>query len=325
MTSPSRSSGKVSAAKFGAIGFMAVALGCAALAAFLVSDLMRSKYTGSRVVPVVVAVNELKAGMPIAAEDLAVRDWPEEAVPKGSYATVEDLMRANEGTTPTVGILPGEPVVSSRLSNNTSGTGVASLIRPNMRAVSLQVEDSVGFTGLVYPGAYVDVIATIRDPMGRGPSSRIAVQNAKVLSLGMDADVATRSIRKQKADRLTGTPEQGATYVTLEVTPEEAEILAIARNEGTLDLALRNATDDQLVETFGATPNKFSAFAPDALAENMPEEFEPDDQSRKNQGKKKKKRGVRVKRQNRRIQIVASDDPDTEQPAPPKIETYNAN
>jgi pilus assembly protein CpaB len=322
MTSPSRSSGKASAAKFGAIGFMAVALGCAALAAFLVSDLMRSKYTGSKVVPVVVAANELKAGSPVLAEDLMVKDWPEEAVPPGSYATIEDLLKANEGTTPTVGILPGEPVVSSRLSNNTSGTGVASLIRQGMRAVSLQVEDSVGFTGLVYPGAYVDVIATIRDPMGRGPSSRIAVQNARVLSLGMDADVATRRIRKQKADRLTGTPEQGATYVTLEVTPDEAEILSIARNEGTLDLALRNAKDDQLVDTSGAIPSKFSAFAPDVIAENMPQAIEPDQDQGKT--KRKKKRGVRVKRKNRRIQIVASDDPDTPAPAP-KIETYNAN
>ncbi len=323
MTSPSRSSGKVSAAKFGAIGFMAVALGCAALAAFLVGDLMSSKYTGARVVPMVIAAHDLKAGTEISAEDLIVKDWPEDAAPKGSFATIEEVLAA--GTTPTVGILAGEPVVSSRLSNNTSGTGVASLIRPNMRAVSLQVADSVGFTGLVYPGAFVDVIATIRDPMGRGPSSRIAVQNARVLSLGMDADVATRSIRKQKADRLTGTPEQGATYVTLEVTPEEAEILAIARNEGTLDLALRNATDDQLVETFGATPMKFSAFAPDAIAENMPDELVAEDQSGKDSGKKKKKRGVRVKRHNRRVQIVANDEPDTAPPAPPKIETYNAN
>jgi pilus assembly protein CpaB len=323
MTSPSRSSGKVSAAKFGAIGFMAVALGCAALAAFLVSDLMRSKYTGSRVVPTVVAASDLKAGTPISAEDLIVKDWPEEAAPKGSFATVEEVLAA--GTIPTVGILAGEPVVSSRLSNNTSGTGVASLIRTGMRAVSLQVEDAVGFTGLVYPGAYVDVIATIRDPMGRGPSSRIAVQNAKVLSLGMDADVATRSIRKQKADRLTGTPEQGGTYVTIEVTPAEAEVLAIARNEGTLDLALRNATDDQVVETTGAIPTSFSAFAPDVIAENLPQELLPENQSGKDQGKKKKRRGVRVKRQNRRVQIVASDEPDTEPTAPPKIETYNAN
>jgi pilus assembly protein CpaB len=315
--SPDKSSAKVSVAKFGAIGFMAVALGCAALAAFLVGDMMSSSYTGTKVVPVVVAKTELRPGMPISAADLEVREWPETAISPGSYATVESLLEANQGTTPTVGILPGEPVVASRLSSTKSGTGIASLIRPSMRAIALQVHDSVGFTGLVYPGAFVDVIATIRDPQGRGPSSRIAVQNARVLSLGMDADVATRKVESQKADRLTGTPQQGGTYVTLEVTPDEAEILSIARNEGEIDIILRNSTDDEFVDTTGATPNKFSAFAEDAIEANLPQIAASD-------GPKKKK-PVKVRRKNRRIQIVAHDEKETPPKPVRKIETYNAN
>ncbi len=314
-------SAKISAAKFGAIGFMAVALGCAALAAFLVSNMMTSKYTGTRVVPVVVAKTQLHAGMPINATDFEVKEWPETSAPAGSYATVDALLEANKGATPTVGILPGEPVVSTRLSNAKSGTGIASLIRPNMRAISLHVEDSVGYTGLVYPGAFVDVIATIRDPMGRGPSSRIAVQNARVLSLGMDADVATRTIREQKADKLTGSQEHGGTFVTLEVTPDEAEILSMARNEGKIDLVLRNATDDEIVETPGATPVSFSAFA-EETAEEATELAAADPGKSKDKDKRKP---VRVKRHNRRIQIVAHDEKDVAPTPPRKIETYNAN
>lgn len=318
------STAKSSAAKAGAIGFMAVALGCAALAAYLVGNTMSSKYTGTRVVPLVVAKADLKAGSPIAAEDFLLREWPEDAVPAGAFHAVEDLMTAHEGATPTVGILAGEPIVAARLSSVSAGTGIASLIRPNMRAIALKVDDSVGFTGLVYPGAFVDIIATVRDPMGRGPSSRIAVQNARVLSLGMDADVATRTVRHSKADRLTGAPNEGGTFVTLEVTPEEAEVLSIARNEGQIDMVLRNASDDQLVETDGATPNKFSAFAPseDPLAEVAVAADTPS----------KKKDAVRVTRSRRQIQIVAHDEADrpgkSAGPAATttsRIETYNAN
>lgn len=313
-------SAKSSAAKVGAIGFMAVALGCAALAAYLVGNMMSSKYTGTRVVPLVVAKADLKAGAPITADDFIVREWPEDGIPAGAFHDIEQLMTAHEGATPTVGILAGEPIVAARLSSVSSGTGIASLIRPNMRAFALKVDDSVGFTGLVYPGAFVDIIATVRDPMGRGPSSRIAVQNARVLSLGMDADVATRQVRQSKADRLTGTQNDGGTFVTLEVTPEEAEVLSIARNEGQIDMVLRNASDDQLVETDGATPNKFSAFAPTES---------PETEVATADTRPSKKDSVRVTRSRRQIQIVAheeSDRPATARPsATSKIETYNAN
>jgi pilus assembly protein CpaB len=310
-------SAKVKAAKFGALGFLAVALGCAALAAFAVGDMMSSKYTGARVVPVVVATTDIGAGDPLRADMMTVRDWPEDAVPPGSFASAESLLEAHGGATFTVGILPGEPIVASRLAANQQGTGVASLIRPKMRAVALKVNDSIGYTGLVYPGAYVDVIATLRDPMGRGPSSRTAVQNARVLSVGMDADVATRKIDSQRADRLTGTPNQGGTYLTLEVTPHDAEIISIAREEGAIDIALRNANDEDIVETEGAVPVELGAFAGEAAeAEALAV------------AKAEAKPAGRLtrKRKKRRIQLVASDDNDTSSKpaASGRIQTYHA-
>lgn len=317
MSNPRITSPRSGAARFGALGFMAVALGCAAFAAYLVGNAMSASYTGTRVVPVVVAAGELSAGASLSRADVKVVEWPETAVPAGSFATVEELFAAHDGASPTVGILAGEPIVGKRLSGTNAGAGIAALVSPNMRAFALKVEDSVGFTGLVYPGAYVDVVATIRDPFGRGPSSRIAVQNARVLSLGMDADVATRRVREEHADRLTGSAQSGGTFVTLEVTPDEAEILSIARAEGTIDLILRNATDDAEVDTPGATPDRFSAFArvPDdgAVAAAEPAAPAP--------------RRIRLERRKRRIQIVASEERDspTQPRTSSKIETYNAN
>jgi pilus assembly protein CpaB len=320
MSAYSRRSATVSAARFGALGLGAVALGCAALAAFFVGKMLTAKgYTGERVRPVVVAAHDLSAAQPLSSTDLAVVDWPEGSVPAGAFETVEAVFDADARPVPSVGVLAGEPLVSSRLSSVATGTGIARLVRPNMRAVALKVDDSVGYTGLVYPGAYVDVIVTIRDPEGRGPSSRIGVQNARVLTVGADTDVATRRARERSTDKLTNTPDQGGTYVTLEVTPQEAEILSIARNEGKLDLALRNGTDEMEVETDGARPNEFSAFAagfdsarPPALAKRA--DPEPEQKSRRSKKK--------------RIQIVASDEadaPSTARKAPARIETHYAN
>jgi pilus assembly protein CpaB len=253
----------VGAVKFGALGLGAVALGCAAFAAYLVSDALASHgYTGSRVAPVVVAARGLNAAQSFARDDVKVVNWPEDSVPEGAFSSIDALFGdGSKPPTPAVGIVAGEPVVMSRLSTQKVGTGVARLVRPNMRAVALKVDDAVGRTGLVYPGALVDVVVTLRDPKGRGVSSRIAVQSAKVLTVGMDTDVATRRMPKDSTSPLpVNQPGGPGTFVTLEVTPAEAEVLAIADNEGKLDLALRNGSDDQVVDTKGVTPVLLTIF-----------------------------------------------------------------
>jgi pilus assembly protein CpaB len=302
-----RSSVTQGASRFGALGFLAVALGCAAVAAFAIGNLMKSSYSGVRVAPVVVARDELRAGQPLAAEALEVRNWPEDAVPQGSFASVEELLAAAKGSTPTVGILPGEPVVPGRLSSSHAGTGVAQLLQPKLRAFAIAVDPAAGYTGLLYPGAFVDIVATMRDPMGRGPSSKIAVQHARVLTVGMDTDVATRRVERG-SDGLEKTADRG-TFVTLEVTPADAEILAMYRSEGRIDIVLRNATDDAVVETTGAT-----AFALEPAPAEEPVAAQPEPTPT-------------VKREKRRMQFVASDAPDTT--AKPKtrsgsIEVLNA-
>src|SRR5690349_7014611 len=93
---------KAGAARFGALGFLAIALGCAALAAFALAGTMKKSYSGTRVQPVVVARSELRAGQKITADLLEVRDWPEDAVPDGSFSTPDLLLASSDGATPTV-------------------------------------------------------------------------------------------------------------------------------------------------------------------------------------------------------------------------------
>jgi Flp pilus assembly protein CpaB len=145
-------------------------------------------------------------------------------------------------------------------------------VREGYRAVAVKVDDAVGRAHLVYPGASVDVIATIRDPQGRGPSTRIAVSDVRVLAVEADTDVQTRTGRQRDPGLGENANKQqlNNTIVTLEVTPEDAEIVSLAEREGRIDLALRNGSDRKPVETKGAIPLMFSAFAPDVSIDAPP-------------------------------------------------------
>lgn len=247
-------------ARLGGLGFGGVALGCAALSAYLVGRILSAHgYANERVRPVVVAKHALSAAQPLTLDALHVVSWPESTVPAGAFRATKEVFAAYPAPIPTTGILAGEPVLPARLAGPTQGTGLAALVRPGFRAVAVKTDDAVGRAGLVYPGAHVDVLATIRDPEGRGPSTRIAVENCLVLAVEADTDVATRPLRKG-GDTLTSSSQTG-TVVTVEVSPADAEVVSLAGREGIVDLALRNGSDTGSAATRGATPHHFSAFA----------------------------------------------------------------
>jgi pilus assembly protein CpaB len=304
------------ATQVGGLAFVAVALLCAAFAAFLVNRMITAKgYTGDRVRPVVVAKTSLPAARAITPADVHVVNWPEKSIPPGVVGSPKALFADNKLLIPTTAILEGEPIVPSRLANQSQGTGLAAVVREGYRAVAVKTDDAIARSKLVYPGAYVDVIATIRDQAGRGPSSRIAVADVKVLGVEAETDVATRP---RQVEGTTDTPGQTntrpnltGTVVTLEVTPEDAEVLALITRTGTVDLALRNGSDRKPVETRGAIPIMFSAFAPDI-------EVEPGQQAPAGQAPGGRSRGIELR-------AVDSKRDRRENPdRAPEIETYRA-
>ena len=221
------------------MAFLAVALLCGSFAAFLASRLIAAKgYSGERVRPVVVAKVALSAAQPITVELLDVVNWPESSVPPGAASTIKELFPDDKPRVTTTGILPGEAVVPARLASTSQGVGLAAVVEPGKRGVAVKVDDAVRRSGLVYPGAHVDVISTMRDPEGRTVSTRTAVSNVKVLAVEAETDVATRHTKGNERD---GSAD---TIVTLEVRPDEAEVLSLAAREGKVDLALRNGTDN---------------------------------------------------------------------------------
>lgn len=242
------------ATQLGAIGFAAVALGCAAFAAFLVSRLISARgYTGDRVRPVVVAKRPLPAAQPIQPDDIDVMSWPEKHVPAGALSDAKELFAAGKPLIPTTAILEGEAIVPSRLADPRKGTALAALVRDGYRAVVVKVDDSVGRAGLVYPGALVDVVGTFRNQDHLAVST-IAVSGVRVLAVEDETDVATRRPRREGEPNDLSKNTFYGTVVTLEVAPDEAEIVSLIAREGKVDLALRNGSDDKPVAVRDLVP-----------------------------------------------------------------------
>ncbi len=142
-------------------------------------------------------------------------------------------------------IAPREPVTESRLAPVGAAGGLSSVIPEGFRAMTVKVDDVVGVSGFIMPGTLVDVVVVTSPPKKSGDAemiSKIVLQNIKVLASGQNID-------KPKNDRDV---ERAVKAVTLQVTPEQAEKLALASSEGKLQLVMRNSVDQGDEHTPGA-------------------------------------------------------------------------
>jgi pilus assembly protein CpaB len=190
--------------------------------------------------PVVVAAADLAIGSELKPEDLAVMQFPAGKTPEGAFAKPEEI--AGRGLI--VAVVKNEPVLAAKLASKEAGAGLPPLIPDGMRAVSVRVNEVIGVAGYVLPGTRVDVVAT-QSPSNQPTdmTSKVVLANVQVLTSG------TRLEQDQK----DGQPMQ-VTVVTLLVTPEQAERLALASTEGKIQLALRNPLDQSAPATPGVKP-----------------------------------------------------------------------
>jgi len=183
----------------------------------------------------VVASQTLPLGATIHAGSVKVVRVPQRLFPSGGFSGIEEVVDR-----PVVSpILEGEALVEGRLAARGSGLGMAPMIPPGMRALSVRVNDVAGVAGFVLPGMRVDVLVTGRPP-GRDDSVTTTVlQNIVVLSAGqtLQADAKAQTIN--------------APVVSLLVDPAQAEILTLANTEGHIQLVLRNSTDQQAIRPPG--------------------------------------------------------------------------
>ena len=195
---------------------------------------------------VVVAKQEIPLGAKITADQLALAPIPNGSLPDGVFRKVDQVV----GRVAVQAIGVRETITSMKLAPAGTGGGLPAVIPEGYRAVTVKVDDVVGISGFVMPGSYVDVVAVVTPPtqegaQATGPISKIVLQHIKVLASGpkIDSPENQREPTSVKA-------------VTLMVTPEQAEKLVLAANEGKLQLVMRNYSDEENADTTGADKNK---------------------------------------------------------------------
>jgi pilus assembly protein CpaB len=190
---------------------------------------------------VVVAKVDIPLGTKLVNEQLSMVQMPTDATPDGAFEEADKLV----GRVVTVQIAAREPVTDFKLAPEGSAAGLSAVIPEGYRAMTVKVDDVVGVAGFARPGSLVDVVVVIQPTDsttgGSGPISKIVLQNIKVLASGQNID------QPKNGDR----DAQQVKAVTLQVTPEEAEKLALASSEGKLQLVMRNSVDQDDEQTRG--------------------------------------------------------------------------
>jgi pilus assembly protein CpaB len=235
----------------GSVSYALMAILCAGFAAFLLVTVLKAQgYKQEKKTDVLVAVHSISAGSPLAKEDVRVVSVNEKIVPADAVTSLAALFpEEEEPPLAASGIIQGEFILKGRLADARKGTAMAGRVREGYRAFAVTVDKAIARSRLVFPGARVDVVGTFRE--SQISMSRLLVENARVLSLESQIDVETA--RATDTTDREGQNRVNDTVVTIEVTPPQAEIVALAAREGTIDLVLRNANDVVPAETPGVT------------------------------------------------------------------------
>ncbi|HKY41713.1 MAG TPA: Flp pilus assembly protein CpaB [Pyrinomonadaceae bacterium] len=190
---------------------------------------------------VVVARTDIEIGSRIIPEQLTVVQFPRSVAPEGTYAKIDDRLVGRIAVTK---ISAREPITEGRLAPEGSAAGLSAIIPEGYRAMNVRVDDVVGISGFIMPGTLVDIVVVIDPPQNQNREriSKIVLQNIKVLANGANLD---RPKNEKEAERVR--------TVTLQVTPEQAEKLALASSEGRLQLVMRNSIDQGDEVTTGAS------------------------------------------------------------------------
>ncbi len=217
-----------------AIFMLALSVLAGVAAVLLAARWMGQQAAGSNA-RVVVATRDLQLGQAINASLLQEISWPQGTSPEGSFSEVAKL----EGRVVRTAVFKGEPVLARKLAPEGAKAGLDSVIKDGRRAITVKVNEVVGVAGFLAPGSYVDLMVNIREEQREAAVSKIVLERIMVLAVA------------QEANRPDETKPKVVNAVTLEVTPEEAEKIDLARNIGTLSLVLRNQVDVKEAPTDG--------------------------------------------------------------------------
>jgi pilus assembly protein CpaB len=194
---------------------------------------------GPTLVATLVASRPIPAGALVTKDMLRTVAWPADSRVPGTFSDARHVL--DRGAIAAIAL--NEPITESKLAPVGAGAGLAPTIPPGMRGISVRVNEVVGVAGFVVPGTRVDVVVTFESRAAQSDSlARVVVSNVQVLTAGTRYD--------QEKARQDARPIP-TSVVTLLVTPEDAERIALAAAEGRITLTLRNPLDTAPTETSG--------------------------------------------------------------------------
>lgn len=196
---------------------------------------------------ILVAKSPLKYGTEITADLVQEVEWPSSSLPEGSLTSMDQLTGAGKRIVLSE-ITTNEPILLAKLSGKDGRASLSNLLEPGQRAVTIRVDDITGVAGFVTPGDRVDVILTRQKSGVTTPTpaetatgavpqptselaSEVILQNVKVLTSDQSADQSATAATVAKA-------------VTVQVSSQDAQKVALAQQLGTLYLLLRSAGDE---------------------------------------------------------------------------------
>ena len=211
------------------------------LVAVVLASRWLTQQSSQGIARIAVANTDISLGQRISPELIKLVDWPAGSTPPGSFNELVKL----EGRVLKTSLLRGEPVLDAKLAPVGTTGGLSAVIAEGSRAITVRVNDVIGVAGFALPGNYVDIIVNTQKDGDRTSNkdqniSKIVLERILVLAVAQEVG------RDETKPRVVNA-------VTLEVTPEQAEKLDLARSVGTLSLALRNQINPQPGTTVGAT------------------------------------------------------------------------
>lgn len=260
-------------------------LGLAAIIAFSTSSVayrwLRAQSTVTQAPPedttpkleVAVANFDIPRGSTITAEMVKTAKLAADTLPAGVFKAEE--VSALVGRVAVVDVVQNEAILQAKLAPLDATRGVAALVDPSKRAMSVKVDDEIGVAGFVKPNDRVDVFVTVdvqSSENGEQASiSKLVLANTPVLAIGSEL------VRTGKDEAA-----QVVNVITLEVSPPEAEKLALASSRGKIRLGLRSPL------------TKDEALTPGATIETLLTSFQGEDGVGRRHGKKDSESGVQL-------------------------------
>lgn len=238
---------------------------------------------------VVVMAKKLPRGVKLKTGDVQLREWPERLLNPQFIKNINLVV----GRVVVANMVIGEPVLQDKLAEIGSKEGLSTFITPGRRAFSMRVKDDTGVAGFLLPGSRVDVHATLEKEVEKQKSqlkekTEITLGNkAKTITMTktilQDVEVLAAGAEQEaggKKGRIT------ATVVTLLLTPEESDRLALSATVGTLWLSMRNPRDRVKTDIGAVSVNDIFNIEEEAVSATSPGDSKPKPAIKKNEPKK---------------------------------------